>query len=147
MWAYLITLSEQSMAKKSSKKKRKKQRYSLRNNILLTLTLVPVVIGLLLILAWALDLEILQNQSEVQVGIFLMLLGFALSNVFQKKFGLAAGWGALAIADLIVLVWWNVWAQVIASAAGLAGLIFLGIEFFKRYRQDRIEETGKKSAK
>jgi len=127
------------MAKKASKKKR--ERSSLGKNILMTLTLVPVVLGLLLILAWALDLEILENQSEIQVGIFFFLLGFALSNVLQKKYGLAAGWGSLAVADLIVLTWWNVWAQVMAAIAGLAGLIFLGIEFYKQYQLDKV---GKK---
>ena len=129
------------MAKKATKKNKKKKRSSLGKNILLTLTLVPVVLGILLILAWALDLEILENQSEIQVGIFFILLGFALSNVLQKKYGLAAGWGALAIANLIILTWWNVWAQVIAAIAGLAGLIFLGIEFYKQYQRDKV---GKK---
>ena len=73
------------MAKKISKKNKKKKRSSLGKNILLTLTLVPVVIGFLLILAWALDFEILENQSEIQVGIFFILLGFALSNILQKS--------------------------------------------------------------
>jgi hypothetical protein len=130
------------MAKKASKKKRR-ERSSLGKNILLTLTLVPVVIGLLLILAWALDMEILENQSEVQVGIFFLLLGFALSNTLQKKYGLAAGWGSLAVADFIILTWWNLWAQILAGTAGLAGLIFLGIEFYKQYRQDKAEEKGR----
>ena len=128
------------MAKKASKKNKKKKRSSLGKNILLTLTLVPVVIGLLLILAWALDFEILENQSEIQVGIFFLLLGFALSNALQKKYGLAAGWGALAIADLIILTWWNVWAQTIAAVAGLTGFIFLGIEFYKQYQQNKVEK-------
>jgi len=128
------------MAKKASKKKKKKERSSLGKNILLTLTLVPVVLGLLLILAWALDFEILENQSEIQVGVFFLLFGFALSNVLQKKYGLAAGWGSLAVADLIILTWWNIWAQAMAAIAGLAGLIFLGIEFYKQYKQDKAEE-------
>lgn len=131
------------MAKKASKKKKKRERSSLGKNVVMTLTLVPVVIGLLLILAWALDMEILKNQSEVQVGIFFLLLGFALSNTLQKRFGLAAGWGSLAVANLVILTWWNIWAQVIAGTAGLAGFIFLGTEFYKQYRQDRAEEKGK----
>jgi len=133
------------MAKKSSKKNTKKKRTSPGKNILMMLTLVPIVIGLLLILAWALDLEILANQSEVQVGLFFLLLGFALSNVLQKRLGLAAGWGALAVADLIVLTWWNIWAQTIASIAGLIGLIFLGVEFYKQYQRDKLEKAGKKA--
>jgi len=132
------------MSKKSSKKSKRKRRTSLGKNVILMLTLVPVVIGLLLIVAWALELEILENQSEVQVGIFFLLLGFFLSNVLQKKYGLAAGWGALAAADFIVLSWWNIWAQVIASIAGLSGLIFLGVEFYKQYQRDKLEKADKK---
>jgi hypothetical protein len=136
---------EFNMAKKSSKKNKRKKRNSPGKNVLLMLTLVPVVIGLLLIVAWALELEIFANQSEVQVGVFFLLFGFALSNVLQKRFGLAAGWGALAIADLIVLTWWNIWAQAIASIAGLSGLIFLGVEFYKQYQRDKMEKAGKKA--
>ncbi|MGD8405352.1 MAG: hypothetical protein PVJ21_16965 [Anaerolineales bacterium] len=132
------------MSKKSSKKSKRKRRTSLGQNIILMLTLVPVVIGLLLIVAWALELEIFANQSEVQVGIFFLLLGFFLSNILQKKYGLAAGWGALAAADLIVLSWWNIWAQVIASIAGLSGIIFLGVEFYKQYQRDKLEKADKK---
>lgn len=132
------------MSKKSSKKSKRGRRTSLGRNVILMLTLVPVVIGLLLIVAWALELEIFENQSEVQVGIFFLLLGFFLSNVLQKKYGLAAGWGALAAADLIVLTWWNIWAQVIASIAGLSGIIFLGVEFYKQYQRDKLEKADKK---
>jgi hypothetical protein len=132
------------MAKKKSKKNKNKirERSSLKKNLLMTLTLVPVVLGILLILAWALDLEILENQSEAQVGIFFLLFGFALSNGLQKRRGLAMGWGALAIADLIILAWWNVWAQGVASVVGFIGLIFLGVEFVKRYKQNRAEEKN-----
>ena len=120
MWAFYFIIGVHH-GKKNIQKNKKKKRSSLGKNILLTLTLVPVVIGLLLILAWALDFEILENQSEIQVGIFFILLGFALSNILQKKYGLAAGWGSLAVADLIILTWWNIWAQAIAAVAGLAG--------------------------
>ena len=133
------------MSKKLSKKNKRKKRASLGKNILLTLTLVPIVIGLLLVLAWALDLEILQNQSEAQVGIFFLLAGFSLSNALQKKYRLAVGWGSLAVADLIVLTWWNIWAQAVASIAGLIGLIFLAIEFYRRYQQDKLERANKKA--
>jgi len=140
-----MTRLETRMAKKTSKKKKRTKRTSPGKNILLMLTLVPIVIGVLLILAWALDFEILANQSEVQVGLFFLLLGFALSNVLQKRLGLAAGWGALAVADLIILTWWNIWAQAIASIAGLSGLIFLGVEFYKQYQRDKLGKAGKKT--
>lgn len=134
--------SEYIMAKKPIKKKKRRERNSLGKNILLTLTLVPVVLGLLLIGAWALDMKILENQSEVQVGIFFLLLGFALSNTLQKRYGLAAGWGALATASLIILTWWNVWAQTISAVAGIIGAIFLGMEFYKQYQQNKAEKAG-----
>jgi len=131
------------MAKNISKthKKTAPKRNSPWQNILLTLSLVPLIIGVLLIVAWALDFEILANQSEVQVGLFFILLGFALSNTLQKRFRLAIGWGVLAIADLIVLTWLSVWAQGIAIAVGLVGIIFLVVEFYKQYQQDK---KGKK---
>ena len=140
----MIMQPESGMSKKSSKKNKRKRRKSLGQNVILMLTLVPVVVGLLLIVAWALELEIFANQSEVQVGVFFLLLGFLLSNVLQKKYGLAAGWGALAAADLIILTWWNIWAQVVASIAGLSGVIFLGVEFYKQYQRDKLEKADKK---
>ncbi|MBC8336709.1 MAG: hypothetical protein ISR59_01160 [Anaerolineales bacterium] len=130
------------MGKKSSKLNKRKTsafRSLPWKSIFLTLTLVPIIIGLLLILAWALDMEILESQSEVQVGLFFILLGFALSNALQKRSSLAIGWGVLAIADLVVLTWRSVWAQGVALAIGLIGIIFLGIQFYKQYQQDKME--------
>lgn len=107
-------------------------------NVLLALTLVPLIIGLLLIGAWALDIAIFDDpQSPVTVAVLFLLLGFALSNVVQKRWRLAAGWGLLMLADLVLLVWLEVWAQAAAIGLGLVGLAFLGIEFYGQYRQNK----------
>ncbi|MGB8980881.1 MAG: hypothetical protein WCC12_03315 [Anaerolineales bacterium] len=107
-------------------------------NVLLALTLVPPIIGLLLIAAWVLDIPIFDDpQSQVTVAVLFLLLGFALSNVVQKRWRLAAGWGLLMLADLVILVWLEVWAQAAAIGLGLLGLFFLGIEFYGQYHQNK----------
>lgn len=128
-------------SQKNGKKSSSKKRSSPTKNVLLSLTLVPLVIGVILIGAWVLDLELLENpQSQVTVGIFFFLLAFTMSNAVQKRWQLAAGWGLLAIADIVTLAWLNVAAQVIALSVGLFGLVLLGIEFYKQYREGRTKK-------
>ena len=104
-----------------------------------------MMIRLILIGAWVLDIEVLDNfQSQITVGVFFFLLSFTASNAVQKRWNLAAGWGILAVADLIVLAWLNVWAQAIASLVGLVGIVVLGIEFYKQYLLNKAESTNKK---
>jgi hypothetical protein len=104
----------------------------------LSLSLVPLVIGLILIGAWVLELELLPNsQSQVTVGIFFFLLAFTASNAIQARWRLAGGWGLLAVADLVTLAWLNLAAQVIAIVAGLVGVVLLGIEFYQQYQQGK----------
>ena len=129
--------------KNTTNKLSSKKRSSPGKNILMTLTLVPMIIGVILIGAWALEIEVLKNQSEVTVGVLFFLLGFAASNAFQKRYKLAAGWGALAVADLILLTWLSVWAQGVALVVALIGIVYLGIEFYKQYRRDKEKETKK----
>ena len=81
-------------------------------------------------------------QSQITVGVFFFLLSFTASNAVQKRWNLTAGWGILAVADLIVLAWLNVWAQAIASVVGLVGIVVLGIEFYKQYRLNKVENTS-----
>jgi len=128
---------------KTKKKQTSKKRSSPGKNILMTLTLVPIIIGVILIGAWALEIEVLKNQSEVTVGVLFFLIGFTASNALQKRYKLAAGWGALAVADLILLTWLSVWAQGVALVVGLIGAVYLGIEFYKQYRQDKEKEAKK----
>lgn len=129
-------------SQKNSKKSSSKKRSSPTKNVLLSLTLVPLVIGVILIGAWVLDLEFLENpQSQVTVGIFFFLLAFTMSNAIQKRWQLAAGWGLLAIADIVTLAWLNVAAQIIALSVGLVGIVLLGIEFYKQYREGRTKKV------
>ena len=110
-------------------------------NRLLMLTLVPLVIVSMLIGAWALDILVFGDyQSQVNVGIFFFLLSVAASNVLQKRWRLAAGWGLLMCADLVLLIWLEVWAQAVAIGIGLVGLVFLVIEFYHQYQQQRLEK-------
>lgn len=130
------------MPKQSSKNKQQssKKTSSAGKNVLLALTLVPFVIGIILIGAWVLDLELLEGpQSQVTVGIFFFLLTFTASNVIQKRWRLAAGWGLLAIADLVTLGWLNLAAQIVAILAGLVGVILLGVEFYQQYQQGKAK--------
>ena len=133
------------MAKKSTSKGKKTsptKKSSPGRNVLLSLTLVPLVIGLILVGAWALDLEILGDpQSQVIVGVFFFLVSFAASNALQKRWMLAGGWGLLAVADLVTLAWLNLAAQVIALGLGLVGVILLGIEFYNQYLQNKKDKT------
>ncbi|MEW5827536.1 MAG: hypothetical protein AB1846_01500 [Chloroflexota bacterium] len=126
------------MAKKSSHKSTPPKKSSPGRNILLALTLVPLVIGLILVGAWVLDLELLGDpQSQITVGIFFFLLAFTASNALQKRWRLAAGWGLLAVADIVTLAWLNVAVQAIALTLGAAGLVLLGIEFYRQVQQGK----------
>ena len=129
---------------KNNKNRSSKKRSSPAKNVFLSLTLVPLVIGIILIGAWALDIEVLNDpQSQITVGIFFFLLTFTTSNAIQKRWRLATGWGLLAIADIITLAWLNVAAQVIAIIIGLIGFAFLGVEFYRQYQQGKTKKTNK----
>jgi hypothetical protein len=135
------------MAKKvqqTNKKLTSGKKASPWKNILLALTLVPFIIGVILIGAWVLDLELLENpQSQVTVAVFFFLLTFTLSNAIQSRWRLAAGWGLLAIADMVTLAWLNVAAQIIAIVLGMIGVILLGIEFYQQYQQGKTKKASK----
>jgi hypothetical protein len=138
---------ECAMTKKNPSKAKKTSsltQSSPGRNVLLTLTLVPLVVGILFIGAWALDISILEDaQSQITVGILFFLLSFAASNALQKRWRLAAGWGLLMCADLVVLAWLELWAQVVAIGLGLLGLIFLAVEFYRQYQHGRMEKAKK----
>lgn len=135
------------MAKKVTSKQKNTpspKRSSPGKNVFLALTLVPFVLGVILIGAWVLELEIFDNsQSLVTVGVFFFLLSFAASNAFQKRWKLAAGWGLLAVADIVTLAWLNLAAQVIALSLGLIGVVMLGIEFYYQYQQNKVGKARK----
>jgi hypothetical protein len=128
-------MSQKTMRKKGKTGTREER--SPARNVFLTLTLVPLVIGVLLIGAWALDIEIIPGpQAQVVVGVLFFLLGFAASNLLMRRWRLAAGWALLIVADLAVLAWLQLWAQVVAIGLGLIGLGLLAVEFYRQYRQN-----------
>jgi hypothetical protein len=115
-----------------------------QNNLLLTLTLVPLVLGILLIGAWALDIPVLGDyQSQITLGILFALASFTASNVLTRRLQLAAGWGLLTVADLVLLISLALWAQIVAIAVGIVGLVLLLVEFYRQYRQNQ-ERQGRK---
>lgn len=122
----------------------KKKAAAVGNPVYLTLTLVPLVVGVLLIGAWALDIAIWDNpQSQVFVGIFFMLVSFAASNALQKRWNLAIGWALLMAADLVLLAWLQLWAQAVALVVGAIGLVILIREFYQQYRHGLTDRTEK----
>lgn len=135
------------MAKKSTSKNKmvtSQRKSNPGHNLLLMLTLVPLVIGMILIAAWVLDIAIFDEpQMHVTVGILFFLLSFAASNILQKRWRLATGWGLLACANLIILAWLHVWTQSIAMLVGLVGLVLLGIEFYRQYQLGKAEKANK----
>lgn len=135
------------MAKKSPARNTKatqRQPAAPGRNLLLTLTLVPLVVGILLIGAWVLDILIFDDaQSQVTVAILFILLSFTGSNALQRRWRLAAGWGLMMCADLVILAWLNIWAQIVAIGFGLVGLIFLAIEFYRQYQRGSLEKAKK----
>lgn len=103
----------------------------------LALTLVPVVAGVIFIATWALDIDITGNmENQIYVGMLLMLLGFIFSNLIQKRWRLFAGWTLLAIADVLFLLFVNIYVQAAALLIAVAGLFFLGLEFARRMQQN-----------
>ncbi len=136
------------MSTKSTSKKKSitsSRRFTPGRNLLLTLTLVPFIIGVLLIGAWLLDIEIFEApQVHVTVGILFFLLSFAISNLLQRRWMLAIGWGLLMVADLIVFAWLHILAQGFALVVGLIGVVFLGIEFYRQYQTNKVEQAKKR---
>jgi tellurite resistance protein TehA-like permease len=99
-----------------------------------------MVIGLLLIGAWALELNIFEDpQSQTLVGILFILFSFAASNGLQKKRDLAIGWSLLTVADLVLLLWVEFWAQILALIAGVVGLGFVLVVFFRRWNEEKAK--------
>lgn len=137
------------MAKRKKTTKRSVPRRSQGSwtRLFLALTLVPMILGVLLIGAWALDLNIFEDpQSQTLVGILFILFSFAASNALQKKRNLAIGWSLLTLADLVLLLWIELWAQIIALAAGVVGLSILLVVFYQRWRAEK-DKTGTKRKK
>jgi hypothetical protein len=111
--------------------------------IALSLTLVPLIGGLVLIGAWALDIQLTPDlDSQAWVGLLFMLLSFILSNLIQKRWWLFAGWLLVGISDFIFLTWVNLWAQVLAGIIGVIGAIILLFEFYRRIGENAEQKSS-----
>ncbi len=107
----------------------------------LSLTLVPLVAGVVFIATWALDIELVGTRdNQLYVGVLLMLLGFIISNLLQKRWGLFAGWLLLAIADLVFLLFVNVYAQGVAMLILVIGFLLLGRDFYRHFGENAAKQ-------
>lgn len=133
------------MAARSTKKNTATKQTALSgkrlNSVLLTLTLVPFIIGIILIGAWLLDLSLLEPMNtQITVGIFFLLGSFALSNAIQQKWLPAAGWTLLCLSDWLIL---SLLQAAVGLVIGALGLILVGIEFYKRWKAGPTSMAGK----
>jgi len=49
----------------------------------------------------------------------------------------------LMCADLVLLAWLEVWAQVVAIGIGLIGLMLLVMEFYRQYQSGKAQKANK----
>lgn len=110
--------------------------------LLLALTLAPLILGVVLIGAWSLDITLIGAlESQIWVGLFLILFSFTLSNLLQKKWSLFAGWGLLTAADFLLLRWVDLRVQIFALALAAIGMGFLILEFYRQLLSQRKPDS------
>lgn len=108
-----------------------------QRSLLLALTLVPLVAGVLFIVAWAFDVRLVGRlEDQAFLGLLFILAGFALSNLIQGKALLAAGWTLLFIADFLLLTQVRIQVQIPALILAVLGLGIVLFEFYRQYRQN-----------
>lgn len=121
---------------KSKKSAKIKQKPGGWKNLLLALSLVPLVAGIFLIIAWALDWDITGSlENQVFVGILFLLLSFTMSNLVQQRWLLGFGWLLLALADFLILLTLDSSIQITAVVIGIAGLVLIGFRYFQQISQ------------
>ena len=104
--------------------------------VLLALTLAPLILGVVLIGAWSLDITLIgELESQIWVGLFLILVSFTLSNLLQKKWDLFAGWLLLTIADYLLLKLVDLRVQILALALAAIGMGLLIVGFYRQFRR------------
>lgn len=142
------------MATKRSKKKRPSSKRSSSpppevqesfwKRVFLLNTIIPLVLGLLLIAGALVDIVVLWGSALEQglLGGALILASFAASNALEKKWSLAIGWALLA-----PTVWLvgqpELWVRVVAYILGGLGLFFLSREFMRRFWEQEQRKARK----
>jgi len=106
--------------------------------ILLTLSLVPLVGGVLLIVAWSLDFTLVGTlEAQIYVGLLMILISFSLSNFVQRRWLLGAGWLLLVVSDWLLLTRLELPIQGIAIIVGVIGVALLLFEFVRQLRKQK----------
>lgn len=110
---------------------------------LLALTLVPLIVGVILIIFWALDLETFGDPERLPpVALFFIMISFFVSNALQKRWNLAAGWALLSAASFLLWISRQTIVLVFSLILGLIGLIFISLEFARRIKQNNPARKG-----
>lgn len=103
--------------------------------ILLALTLVPLIAGGLLILLWAFDVELWEPpDTQLTIAVLFIFLSFAASNLIQRNWLPAVGWFLLMLADAVLLSQLRGPTQIIAIGVGVAALLLFAVEIYHRLR-------------
>jgi hypothetical protein len=106
--------------------------------ILLLVSVVPMLAGIVLFTAsWFGGVWIGNSTTQTVTGALLAFFGFALANVAQAKWSLAAAWALLGVAVWLLIAPPAPWLRWVGGAAGAAGVALVLLAFFQRYRQVR----------
>lgn len=104
-----------------------------RARSLLALTLIPLIVGLVLIFTALVGLTLWGSwAAQAVAGGLLVLASFAASNALQKQWLLAAGWLLVGAGIGLGFSLVQTWATVAAFLMGGLGLYLLLNEFIKR---------------
>jgi hypothetical protein len=105
-------------------------------NFFLLVSLLPIAAGVLLIIAWALDLLVWDAPIQISIAIFSLLLGFTISNAAQQNWVLTAGWLLLAVGDLLFL---SPRIEILYGAIALvaAGILLVVFELARRFLKQK----------
>lgn len=110
----------------------------------LALTLVPLIVGGVLIFAWAIDWDLWGRlEDQIVIGTIFIFFSFGLNNALQDRWVLATSWLLLMVADWMVLLAANSAVQRFGIVLGMGGLLLLGFEYFRRIAQNREAKSRK----
>jgi hypothetical protein len=105
-------------------------------NMLLMLSLVPMLGGFLIAAATAVGLVFMgSGEAQAMVGSIFMLGGFTLVNALQKKWLLALGWGLPGLGLWILTTASTDLHQAIGFGLMSAGILLLVYEIAKTLRE------------